>query len=125
MFAQITSQASKTELAQVVGAALGGQPDHFPDFTTRLSMGSQHVLTPSRMKHARTVMASIDCNLPLLLEGPAAVGKTSLISALAQRPDGTHFKLERVNNTATTTVQDYLGSFLPSSQGFTFQKGAL
>ncbi|CAF1101782.1 unnamed protein product [Didymodactylos carnosus] len=34
-------------------------------------------------------------------------------------------QLERVNNTDTTTIQDYLGTFLPVNDGLVFQKGAL
>ena len=82
------------------------------------------MLTESRKEHAQTVMSCITCNSPVLLEGPAAVGKTSLILALAaqQHPPVT---LERVNNTDTTTVQDYLGSYLPVGKKFEFNPGAL
>ena len=34
-------------------------------------------------------------------------------------------KLWRVNNTATTTIQDYLGSFMPKGGGFAYENGAL
>jgi midasin (ATPase involved in ribosome maturation) len=34
-------------------------------------------------------------------------------------------QLERVNNSASTTIQDYLGTYVPSGAGFVFQPGAL
>ena len=34
-------------------------------------------------------------------------------------------QLERVNNSNTTTMRDYLGAFLPTNDGFVFQKRAL
>jgi midasin len=69
------------------------------------------------------VLGCIESNNACLLEGPPAVGKTSLISALAKLCGGK--KLERVNNTDSTTIQDYLGSYLPFGKEFRFQEGAL
>lgn len=74
----------------------------------------QHVLTPSRRKQATAVMACVACSFPVLLEGPAAVGKTSLVTALAEEV-GVH--VVRVNNSDSTTVQHYLGSYLPAASG--------
>jgi midasin len=39
--------------------------------------------------------------------------------------DNQKFKLKRVNNTLSTTVQDYLGSYMPETGGFRFCRGAL
>ena len=56
-------------------------------------------------------------------QGPAAVGKTSLITAIAGQKQ---HRLERVNNSDTTTIQDYFGSWLPvSKKHCAFQKGVL
>jgi MoxR-like ATPase len=98
------------------------------DYEKYLVGSTDHVLTASRKAHAKSVAACVVCNLPVLLEGPAAVGKTALILALgAQWPaeSGGSRKLERVNNTDTTTIQDYLGSHIPVGKQFLFQKGAL
>jgi len=58
-----------------------------------------------------------------LLQGPAAVGKTSLVTAIAQAQGR---KVARVNNSDTTTIQDYFGSWLPVGKGAcAFQKGVL
>lgn len=57
------------------------------------------------------------------LQGPAAVGKTSLVTAIAQAQGR---KVARVNNSDTTTIQDYFGSWLPVGKGAcAFQKGVL
>jgi hypothetical protein len=71
----------------------------------REHMSTQHVLSPNRLEVARAVAACICLNLPVLLEGPAAVGKTSLVTALAQHLDDIPHHLERVNNTESTGLQ--------------------
>eukprot|EP00467_Chlorarachnion_reptans_P010801 CAMPEP_0114502740 /NCGR_PEP_ID=MMETSP0109-20121206/9264_1 /TAXON_ID=29199 /ORGANISM="Chlorarachnion reptans, Strain CCCM449" /LENGTH=7408 /DNA_ID=CAMNT_0001680699 /DNA_START=96 /DNA_END=22323 /DNA_ORIENTATION=+ len=86
---------------------------------TEGKISSEHILTNSRQTFARSVFGCTLCNIPVLLEGPAAVGKTSLITYMAKVQGKI---LERVNNTDTTTTQDYLGSYLPSGY---FCKGAL
>ena len=86
---------------------------------------ANHILTASRKIHAEIVLACCyAANLPILLEGPAAVGKTSLIQALVGKGI-VDSKLERVNNTQSTSVQDYIGSYLPIGGSFVFQEGAL
>ncbi|CAF1156114.1 unnamed protein product, partial [Adineta ricciae] len=95
---------------------------------------SEHILTSSRENYALAILGAVLCNIPVLLEGPSAVGKTSLIHHLCQYVDYktmfnrdcvSSIKLERVNNSETTTIQDYLGTYLPVNDGFLFQKGAL
>lgn len=82
-------------------------------------------LTARRRGYARQVCAGVTCGFPVLLEGPAATGKTALITQLAAFWQPQPQRLERVNNTQTTTIQDYLGSYVPAGDGFTFQKGGL
>lgn len=105
-------------------------------FSRSLTESGVHVLTPSRRAQADAVMGCVECNMPVLLEGPAAVGKTSLIDFLSkqmprrQKQGDSNTEsailLLRVNNSASTTVQDYLGSYLPSGDGdFVFREGAL
>ena len=99
------------------------------------SAAQSHVLTHSRKLHAEVVLGCIQCNYPILIEGPPAVGKTALITALVQWINLKHerenktpmrkLKLERVNNTQTTSVQDYIGSYLPDGENFVFKAGAL
>ncbi|CAF4073881.1 unnamed protein product, partial [Rotaria magnacalcarata] len=104
-----------------------------PKFTDWINESTEHILTESRLNYANAILGAVACNIPLLLEGPAAVGKTALISYLCKNMkaqslnnlSSTSNRLERVNNTDTTTIQDYLGAFLPVNDGFAFQKGAL
>ena len=84
----------------------------------------------SRYQFAETVALCVLCNQPILLEGPAASGKTAFIEVAAHyKRNG---KLLRVNNTESTSLQDYFGSYVPvaNSKGgdipeFVFCPGAL
>ncbi|XP_057291392.1 uncharacterized protein LOC130614024 [Hydractinia symbiolongicarpus] len=67
----------------------------------------------SLYENACLISASVLCDSPVLLEGPAASGKTSLVKFISQ----CHGKLlERVNNTENTSVADYLGSIMPDGR---------
>ena len=68
---------------------------------------------PSQYDNACLLSAAISCDFPALLEGPAATGKTSLVSHLSSCQGR---QLERVNNTENTSLNDYLGSILPNGQ---------
>ena len=77
---------------------------------------------PARYEFAQTVAIGVLCGLPVLLEGPAATGKTRLVDFLAQhRTAGAaggseqSQSLWRLNNSDTTTLQDYLGTWVPST----------
>ncbi|KAL3933399.1 MAG: hypothetical protein SGPRY_000294, partial [Prymnesium sp.] len=88
-----------------------------------LGATSSVVITQSRKIYAEQLYYADVCDLPVLLEGPAAVGKTALVQALCSKVnDG---KLYRVNNTQTTTIEDYLGSQMPTGGGFEYQDGEL
>lgn len=96
---------------QVPGPALSGL-DHLQGLAE--AMSCEHVLTGSRCATAQAVAAAIACNMPVLLEGPAAVGKTSLVSAIARFMPQQQV-LERVNNTESTDLQ--VSSVLIGSTG--------
>ncbi|CAF4332903.1 unnamed protein product, partial [Rotaria magnacalcarata] len=55
-----------------------------PKFIELINESPEHILTASREKYADAVLGAVACNIPLLLEGPAAVGKTALISHLCK-----------------------------------------
>lgn len=115
-----TWSAQMTTQVKILCEKLGVLQD--PQFLRNVTTNTgEHILTPSRKLQAEAVLSCTDCNLPVLLEGPAAVGKTALIAFLCNREN----VLERVNNTENTSVQDYLGSYLPLGNAFTFHKGAL
>jgi hypothetical protein len=133
------SQIEDLELAQDVHAKLvalnSGKVLKEVDFSNHTDDTSVErvpydiVLTASRRVQASAVIGCIQCGMPVLLEGPAAVGKTALIEFLSRRllrDKAVKTPLLRVNNSASTTVQDYLGSYLPSGKGgFHFSEGAL
>eukprot|EP01127_Copromyxa_protea_P008978 TRINITY_DN2080_c0_g1_i4.p1 TRINITY_DN2080_c0_g1~~TRINITY_DN2080_c0_g1_i4.p1 ORF type:complete len:7466 (-),score=1064.85 TRINITY_DN2080_c0_g1_i4:44-22441(-) len=114
--------AFRDQLEMRVATLFKSCPREIPDFLAGKKESTEHILTKTRREHAQAVLSCITCRIPVLLEGPAAVGKTSLISYLSSLHG---VKLERVNNTDTTTTQDYLGTYLPSGKGFSFNKGAL
>ena len=72
--------------------------------------------TPTRYRYGNLVLFGIQVKLPVLLEGPAATGKTSLIESIG-RLWGQKGCLHRVINSDSTSVQDYLGTFVPCGDG--------
>ena len=67
--------------------------------------------------------AVLACQFPVLVEGPTATGKTSMIEYLARR---THHKTIRINNHEHTDIQEYLGRYIPVEDGrLHFKEGLL
>ncbi len=101
-----------------------------PDALNRLELlkdvdvDPELVLTDSRETHAQAVLLGVRTNTPVLLEGKPAVGKTALIHGL-RRFRQRHHQVKMLNNSETTTLQDYFGTWMPSSSGFAFAKGIL
>lgn len=61
--------------------------------------------------------------LPILLEGQTSSGKTSMIEYLACKTEN---HCIRINNHLNTDVQEYIGSYVPDSNGkLYYQEGAL
>ena len=77
---------------------------------TELSAYTEYILTESRESISDSIKIGLSCGWALLLEGPAAVGKTELISRICKYEN---LKLERVNNNSNTTTNDYFGSYIP------------
>ena len=82
------------------------------------------VLTPSARGHlANLARAVLLRRFPVLLQGPTASGKTSLVEYLAAR---TGHRFVRLNNHEHTDLQEYLGAYGPGPDGrLAFQEGAL
>ena len=96
-----------------------------PSFLQEVVTPADLVLTDNRKKHAEMVLACVACGKPVLLEGPPAVGKTALICGLNEALGGSTGRVARLNNSDTTTLQDYFGTWLPSGGDFVFCKGNL
>jgi MoxR-like ATPase len=127
---QLADQASALQtLEQKVLSALGLTLQNTPVLGHLRYSGvsgegevGQHVLPASRLPNANALAACVLCGYPALLEGSPAVGKTSLVDSLAKAG---HITLRRVNNSDTTSIQDYLGSLLPFNGTFQYQPGEL
>eukprot|EP00400_MALV-I_sp_L67-5_P000794 gene794-183_t len=119
----ISDSAVRSSVLQYL--SLANQTDITFDFLSsykNVGVRKTHILTPSRRRHASFVACAVLCKKPVLLEGLPAVGKTALIGALAEASDR---QLFRVNNTETTSIQDYFGTYIPCGSAFEFQKGQL
>jgi midasin (ATPase involved in ribosome maturation) len=56
------------------------------DFELHRHIAPDYVLTEKRMGYAMAIRMAVLCSMPVLLEGPAAVGKTSLVKVIAPAP---------------------------------------
>lgn len=83
------------------------------------------ILTESRKAHAATILTCDKANKPVLLEGEPASGKTALLIGLCKAIRGDASKVLVLNNSDTTTLQDYYGAYLPANGRFVFFKGML
>ena len=83
-----------------------------------------YILTPSVRKNLKDVSRIVSLsNFAVLLQGETSVGKTSMITYLAEATGNTCI---RINNHEHTDVQEYLGSYVVNDQGlFVFQEGVL
>lgn len=64
------------------------------------------------LKQLASVVAVTD--YAVILQGPTSAGKTSTVQYLANI---THNKVIRINNHMHTDIQEYLGSYVPDSDG--------
>ncbi|GMH42205.1 hypothetical protein BSKO_10124 [Bryopsis sp. KO-2023] len=124
---QLKDQRLREKVEKVVDESLD-MPDCAEEelrFLEELLPPSDLVLTESRKEHAAAILACVAANRPVLLEGPPAVGKTALVTGLRRGLPVQGAKVEILNNSDTTTVQDYFGTWLPVNGKFTFCKGIL
>ena len=117
-----TGAAADTDLHVYLEAVLGlpaGAPMPWPPET--------YTLTPERRAVAGALCLGLCSQLPVVLQGPASVGKTHFARLLAQyrTAKGGVNRLETVSNTATTTSADYLGCYLPVQGTCQFFEGPL
>ncbi|KAL3884189.1 hypothetical protein ACJMK2_030409, partial [Sinanodonta woodiana] len=83
-----------------------------------------YVLTPSVRANLRDLARIVSAgNTPVLLQGETSVGKTSLITWLAQSSGNV---CVRVNNHEHTDIQEYLGCYAANDNGkLVFKEGVL
>jgi len=84
----------------------------------------QYIITPYIARNLRNVIRAASTRKhPILIQGPTSAGKTSMIEYLARR-SGNVFV--RINNHEHTDLQEYLGSYVSTSDGqLVFQEGVL
>ncbi len=83
-----------------------------------------YILTPSVRRNLKDVARIVSLsNFAVLIQGETSVGKTSMITYLAEATGNTCI---RVNNHEHTDVQEYLGSYVVDETGvFVYQEGVL
>jgi len=114
--------AVASALLVAAGATADATPNEFLSETIERAIGSRYVLVESRRQYAQLLLGAELCGQSVLMEGRAGTGKTQLVKALAAARGK---ELECVNNTDSTTVQDYVGSWLVDGKNFRFSDGAL
>ena len=77
---------------------------------------------PTTIKNACRVAKALRFQRPILLEGDPGVGKSALVSAIAEICG---YPLVRINLSEQTDLSDLLGSDLPSENGFRWVDGIL
>ncbi|XP_075233650.1 midasin [Lycorma delicatula] len=85
----------------------------------------KYILTPCVRRNLRDVVRTVSLsNHPILIQGDTSVGKTSLITYLAQASGN---KCLRINNHEHTDLQEYIGSYCvdPTSGNLVFKEGVL
>lgn len=85
---------------------------------------SRYIITPSVQQNLlNLVRATASMKFPVLIQGPTSAGKTSMIQYLAGK---TGHEVVRINNHEHTDIQEYLGTYVTTSDGILeFQEGVL
>ena len=83
-----------------------------------------YILTNTVRRNLKDIARVVSLSdFAILLQGETSVGKTSMVTYLAEATGNTCI---RVNNHEHTDVQEYLGSYVVDEKGaFVFQEGVL
>ena len=83
-----------------------------------------YIMTPYVRKNFSNLCRAVSARqFPILIEGPTATGKTSMIEYLAAI---TNHKIIRINNHEHTDIQEYLGKYTQAENGMLyFEEGPL
>lgn len=87
-----------------------------------MSFVLQYILTRTVRQNLRDLVRVVSlARLPVLLQGETSVGKTSLITYLAQASGN---RCLRINNHEHTDLQEYIGGYAADEQGnLVFKEG--
>ena len=87
-----------------------------------MSFELQYILTRTVRQNLRDLVRVVSlARLPVLLQGETSVGKTSLITYLAQASGN---RCLRINNHEHTDLQEYIGAYAADEQGnLVFKEG--
>ena len=101
-----------------------GLPEIKPfDFVTDDLLGQDEyaldrIKTPYRCHYANVILYAFYTGQAVLLEGPAATGKTSLVEFIGRNLKvGLAGILYKTINSESTSIQDYFGTFIPCGDG--------
>eukprot|EP01061_Rhynchopus_euleeides_P037059 TRINITY_DN626_c0_g1_i2.p1 TRINITY_DN626_c0_g1~~TRINITY_DN626_c0_g1_i2.p1 ORF type:complete len:1401 (+),score=678.40 TRINITY_DN626_c0_g1_i2:591-4205(+) len=84
---------------------------------------NQYIITQSVSEHLRNLARIVVAGRAVLLQGPTAAGKTSMVEYLAKC---TGHRCLRINNHETTDIQEYVGQYISDDSGrLRFVEGAL
>eukprot|EP01060_Flectonema_neradi_P002806 TRINITY_DN1176_c7_g1_i2.p1 TRINITY_DN1176_c7_g1~~TRINITY_DN1176_c7_g1_i2.p1 ORF type:complete len:4783 (+),score=1214.99 TRINITY_DN1176_c7_g1_i2:66-14351(+) len=87
------------------------------------TVSKAYVITKSISNHLRNLARVVLSGRAVLLQGPTAAGKTSMVEYLARQ---TGHRCMRINNHETTDLQEYLGQYISDdSNKLVFVEGAL
>jgi midasin len=132
VFSLIMKQLAKNNkkvMGQPLPCPLGGGHINIECFwvpcgSKQPSVMENYILTPTVRRNLKDIARVISLsNFAVLLQGETSVGKTSMITYLAEATGNT---CVRVNNHEHTDVQEYLGSYMIDEDGvFRFHEGIL
>lgn len=112
-----TSMSFSSNSDSAVVRSIEGFPIECKSSTKEVSSSSRFIVSPTirrTLQDVCRVMMVGAPKFPILLQGPTAAGKTSLVIHLA---DFTGFKLSRINNHEHTELSEYLGSYVATENG--------
>ncbi|KAH3757886.1 Dynein heavy chain, cytoplasmic [Pelomyxa schiedti] len=114
---------SKPILEQALGLILGKELGFPPmDLDVKSQMGikwpDDYVLSPLRTRILNSILMCLNSAIPILLEGPPAVGKSQIVHSLSKcyKINGKILHLEQITNSESMTVNDFYGSYIVTDQ---------
>jgi len=110
--------------AREKGQHVTGEQHWLPKGNFDVEDPKQYIITPFVGRNLQNLIRATSARkYPVLIQGPTSAGKTSMIEYLAKRSGN---KFVRINNHEHTDLQEYLGTYVSTTEGqLTFQEGVL